>query len=275
MARTLAEIKASLIAAKESESELSGLTSTSAVAEWMLWINVVAFFMWIQEGLFDGFKADVNKQIAADKSHTKQWYITKAKAFQYGVSLPADSDVYAVVPPVDDSVLIVTQANVVELTNKLRIKSAKGEPGALEKLSAAELESFSTYMNRIKDAGVRLELTSGDPDDFKLACQVFYDPLILTAAGARIDGTAATPVKDAINEYFSSLGFDGVFILNDFIAAITAVEGVKIFNVVSAEANYAATPYVPITILYQPDAGYMTLNETFFDANVGYYPNTL
>ena len=80
-------------------------------------------------------------------------------------------------------------------------------------------------------------------------------------------------MKDAINEFLSSLPFDGKFILNDLIDAIEAVEGVKIGHVVSASANYAATPYVSIPVQYTPDAGYMVLNETFFDANVEYIPN--
>lgn len=273
MAKTLDEWKATVQAAKDAEDELAGITSTSTSADWLLWRNIVAFCSFVLEGLFSAFKSDVNAKIEADKSHTPQWYITKAKAFQYGVSLPADSDVYAVVPPEDDEVLIVTSAALVEVFNRVRIKVAKGVPGALEALTPGELDSLSTYMNRIKDAGVQLELTSDDPDDFKLAGQVYYDPLILTAAGARIDGSSDTPVKDAVNAFLSNLPFNGVFVLNDMIDAIEAVEGVEIFTVVSAEANYAATPYVPITVKYTPDAGYMELNDAFFTANIGYYPN--
>lgn len=275
MARTRAEWKAIINSKIATETDLAGLTSTSAVAEYNQWVNVLSLLAMFLDQLFDLFKVDVDAVINAQSAHTLQWYVTKAKAFQYGVLLPDGSDVYEVVPPVDESVLIVSSAAAVELAsvNKVRVKVAKGEPGALEPLTTDELNALKTYMGRIKDAGVRVEVTTGDGDDLHLVLTVFYDPLVLNAAGERLDGTSTTPVKDAINEFLTQLPFDGQFILNDMIDAIEAVEGVKIAYVQSAAANYGATPYVSIPVRYTPDAGYMVLNETFFDTYVEYTPN--
>jgi hypothetical protein len=197
--------------------------------------------------------------------------VGKARAFQYGVALPADSDVYAVVPPVDESVLIVTQAAAVELANAVRLKVAKTVAGAMVPLTGGELGALRTYMGRVKDAGVRLNCTSGVADNLHLLVVVYYDPLVLDGTGARLDGTAATPVKDAVNAFLKNLPFNGVFGLNKLLEYVEAtVEGVKIFEVVAAEANYASTPYVPITTTYVPDAGYMALDDVYWDASTIY-----
>ena len=269
MARTIAAIQQSIINAKESESALSGLTSTSNTAVWKLWTYVVAVCIWALENLFDFHKAEVSDIIATQKPHTLQWYVKMAKLFQYGIALPPDSDTYSS-PSTDPAIVIVKNAAVVEFINFVRIKVAK-QPGAvLEPLSPSELTAFSAYMNRIKDAGVRLQITSGNPDNLRLALHIYYDPLTLNSAGARLDDTATTPVKDAVNSFLANLPFNGLFVLNNLVAALQAIDGVRIGEIVSAEANYASTPYVPVTVEYTPDAGYMTLDETYFNTNISY-----
>src|ERR1700722_4092716 len=115
MARTIAEIQASIVSAKVADSTLSGLTSTSSVAVWLLWTWVAATCQWVTESLFDAHVNEVQGILGNQKQHTLEWYATMAKAFQYGVTLPPDTDVYAVVPPVDLTVLIVAYAAAVEL----------------------------------------------------------------------------------------------------------------------------------------------------------------
>jgi len=269
MARTIAEIQSSIIAAKNADATLSGLTSTSQTAIWLLWTWVVATSQWVLEQLFDAHKVEVSGLIAQQKPHTLQWYVTVAKAYQKGITLPPDTDTYPVVPPSDPSVLIVAYAAAVELTGLVRIKAAKIHSGSLAKLGA-DLPAFQAYMGRIKDAGVRLQITSDDPDTLQLALNIYYDPLILDSSGARLDGISATPIKDAVKYFLENLPFNGLFVLNYFIAALQSVEGVRIGEVVSAQAQYGLLPYTGIPVEYLPDAGYMVLDETFFDANITY-----
>ncbi|MES2701874.1 MAG: nucleotidyltransferase [Bacteroidota bacterium] len=269
MARTIAEIQQSIINAKTAESALAALTSTSNTAVWRLWTYIVAVCIWTVENLFDFHKAEVASIITTQKPHTLQWYVKMAKAFQYGYSLPPDHDTYATISD-DPLVVVVKYAAAVELLNLVRIKAARQGSAGLEGLSAGQLISFAAYMNRIKDAGVRLQLTSGEADNLRLQLNIFYDPLILSNTGERLDGTSLTPVMDAINAFLSNLPFNGLFVLNHLIAALQAIDGVLIGEVASAAANYASTPYVPVTVEYTPDAGYMTLDEAYFDANVTY-----
>ena len=161
----------------------------------------------------------------------------------------------------------------------LRIKVAKSNAGVLEKLDPAlEVPPFTTYMGLIKDAGVRLQITSGDPDNFQTAVDVYYDPLILDNTGKRLDGTANTPVQDAINAFLSSLPFNGIFSYNSYIAALEAIDGVVIGEPTVAQANYGTTAYVNIMTatpsIYVPDAGYLILDAGYFTANVNYIPYT-
>ncbi len=270
MARTIAEIQQQIIDTKNADTTLSAYVwSDSKVAIWRLWTYVVAACIWTLENLFDYHKVEVETIISNQKPHTLKWYVYMAKLFQYGVTLPDDTDTYPT-PSTDPEVVIVQYAAAVELSNLVRIKVAKSPSGTLESLSEEELEAFSGYMNRIKDAGVRLQLTSGNPDILKLEVSVFYDPLVLSSTGERLDGASTTPVLDAVNVFLSDLPFNGVFVLNHLIAALQNVEGVKIGYVVSAQANYGTTPFVPISVKYTPDAGYMILDETFFNANVTY-----
>ncbi|MCF8448959.1 MAG: hypothetical protein K9G49_03715 [Taibaiella sp.] len=272
MARTIAVIQQQIIETKNADPTLSSYEwSDSKVAIWRLWTYVIAFCIWTLENLFDYHKIEVSDIISTQKPHTLQWYVHKAKLFQYGDSLPANSDIYATTST-DPAIVIVKYAAAVELANMVRIKVAKENAGTLESLSIAELAAFTGYMSRIKDAGVRLQLTSGDPDNLQLALSVYYDPLVLSSTGSRIDGASFTPVMDAINSFLADLPFNGVFVLNELIVALQAIDGVKIGYILSAQANYAATPYLPITIKYTPDAGYMALDETYFNANVTYTP---
>ena len=275
MARSIAQIQQAIVDAKNADpvigtSGTNPLSSNSAVAVWYLWTYIVAVCQWTLESLFDAHKSEVQGIIATQEPHTLQWYVIMAKAFQYGVALPADSDKYAIVPPADPTMLIIQNAAAVELTNLVRIKVAKISGGILAPMASGEMTAFSAYMARVKDAGVRLQLTSGSADNLQLKLTVYYDPLVLDNTGARLDGTASTPVMDAINGFLADLPFNGLFVLNNLIAVLQGVDGVRIGDVVSAQANYGATPYVPIAYEYTPDAGYMKLDVTYFNANVSY-----
>ena len=268
MARTIAQIQQSIIDAKNGVNPsvpltgvnpLAMLTSSSNVAIWRLWTYIVAVCQWALENLFDFHKAEVNGIIATQKPHTLQWYVMKAKAFQYGVSLPNDSDTYAIFTS-DPLVVIIKYAAAVELTNLVRIKVATESGGVLVPLSTPQLSAFSAYMHLVKDAGVRLQLTSGNADTLRLVLNVFYDPLVLDSTGARIDGTASTPVRDAITTFLQNLPFNGLFVVNNLISTLQSIPGVVIGEVVSVSATYGSLTYTAVTVEYLPDAGYLVLD---------------
>ena len=270
MARTITEIQQSIIDAKAADPTLSGLSSTSNAAIWLLWTYVVAVCQWVLEQYFDAHKSEVTGIIATQKPHTLQWYVTKAKQFQYGVALPPETDTYATVST-DPLVAIIRYAAAVELTNLVRIKVATLTAGVLAPVSTAQLTALKAYMQLVKDAGVRMQVTSTLPDTLQLELLIYYDPLVLDVSGARLDGTSNYPVKDAIVAFLQNLPFNGLFVINNLVRALQEVDGVVIGMVYSAAATYASLPYAPIAVEYTPDAGYMVLDEPFMLANVGYF----
>ena len=234
---------------------------------WLLWTWVTAVAMWVIENLFDGHKSEVQGIIATQKPHTLKWYEAIAKAFQYGDSLPADSAVYNPIVPAHQ---IVTQCAVVESNPRLLVKVAKTAAGVLAPLAAGELTALTAYLNRVKDAGVRLAVTSIAADDVQLELLAYYDPLVIDVSGARLDGTSATPLLDATNAFFSNLPFNGLFVVNRLADALEQVEGFRIVRVFSAQARHGVLAYADVGTEYLPESGYLKNDDAFFVANVGY-----
>ncbi len=279
MARTIAEIEAGIYASIEGNAVLASLLdSESAVAEFAEWVTVFATAQQLTEVNQDACEAEVNAALAKLTPHTLQWYATMATLFQYGVSLLPDSDTYAVVPPADLSVLVVNAAAAIVAGDVIRIKVATLTGGVLGELGAAQLAALTAYMQVVKDAGVDITVTSGAGDNLRLGMTIYYDPLVLKADGSRIDGTAATPVMDAINAFLDTFNSsfinnqNGVLFYNALVAAIQAVSGVIIGEMTYAEANYGMTGYVSINPQYVPDAGYLALDADYFNANITYVP---
>lgn len=274
MARTIAEIRAEMLAAKVAEPGLDGLTSTSNVAIWKLWIDIVSTCIWTLEKLFDIFKAAIEDLIATKKPHSLRWYAEKSKLFQYGYNLATDEDFYDNTGIADDVVLaskIVSYAAVVEQVRGVRIKVAKTVGDDLGALNSSELDSFKVYIKRIKDAGVKVNSTSTAADSLRSVLLIKYNPLVLDSTGARLDGTTATPVKDAIKKHLKNLPFNGVFSVQKYVDAIQAVEGVDDLNVNEIQSKYGALTFTSINISVIPDSGYLRIDDA--DMIITYEPS--
>ncbi len=264
MARSITTIQNNIIAGVAANATLSPLlTSTSRVAIWRLLALVVATAIWTLETLFDIHVADVNETISKLKPHSLRWYAEKATAFQFGYNLVDDADYYDNTG-IDETTIeaskVVAYAAVVEQDRGLRIKVAR-DTGDLAALTAPQLEAFEEYMKRIKDAGVRLNITSSAADELKLNIELYYNPLVLNSAGGRLDGTVSEPVQDAVKEYLKNLPFNGVFVLQNLIDVLQLVDGVKIAHLVGAQARYGLLPFQSFAVKYLPDAGYLRITN--------------
>jgi hypothetical protein len=264
MARSIDEIQQTLLDQITSDPVLSTTaTNTSKVAFYRLWTRIVAVCGWTIEVLMDTFQGEVNEKIAQLKPHGLKWYATIAKKFQYGYTLPSDSDVYDNTGLTDDQIAasqIVKYSAVTEGTDKqLRIKVAKANTD-LTPLTVGELSAFSEYMARVKDAGVGLNIESNTPDNLRLSLKIYYDPLILDSTGARIDGSDDTPVQTAVDTFLKNLPFNGTFVIAYLVQALQKVSGVVIPSVVSCETKYGSFPFTAVDVKYVPDAGYLRIN---------------
>ncbi len=259
MARTISQIQQALLDQVNADATLSSLlTSTSNVAIWRLWTYIVAFCQWTIETLFDQHINEVNNIIITQKPHTLQWYVYMAKQFQYGDALIPDTDTYAVI---DTTKQLVSYAAATEIFKGIRIKVAKTTSGDLAPLSSSELTAFTSYASLIKDAGVRLYITSTNADRLILNLKIYYNALVLDSTGQRLDGTGNTPVQDTISLFLENLPFNGLYINYRLLNALAAVDGVIIPEIVSASANYGILTPSIIESEYQPDAGYLRIAD--------------
>lgn len=224
---------------------------------------IVSVAIWTLENLFDLHKAEVLAIIAATEPHTLQWYAQAASAFQYGFNLLPDSALYnnalATAAQITASKVVAYSA-VTEQTRGLRIKVATLNGSDLDALTAPELASFVVYMQRIKDAGVKLLITTGVADSLMLGLTVKYNPLVLDASGQRLDGTYNTPVQDAVFAYLKSLPFNGKMELVTLVNMLETVDGVDAPYVANAAARYGSLPFTAfVDNVYIPDSGYLRL----------------
>lgn len=263
MARTIADIQAEIIAAKEARPELAELNSSSRTATWRLWLYITAVCIWTLEVMFDLHKVEVANYINNMKPHSPLWYANLAKAYQHGQVLPPDTDMYDNTGLTDEEIQerkIVAYAAVVKAERGLRIKLAKVVGSDLGKLDAVtEMPSIRNYLGRTGDAGVKLLITSDDPDSLKLSLAIYYDPLVLDNEGARLDGSNNEPVQAAIRNYLRNLPFDGIFVLAYLVDVLQQVPGVTVPHILSASARYGVLTYTSFNVEYQPDAGYLRL----------------
>ena len=299
MARTIAEIQEQIIKEKDRSLGLESLNSTSKTAIWRVWTYITAVAIWTLENLFDLHKKEVDRLLLTKKPHNLLWYKTKAEAFQFGSKLKPGSDCYDN-RGVDH--LKVAQSRIVKhvavVENKktgwVRIKAAKEVNGELQKLSQiepdkskkgsqaeadaqkkilqTELGALNSYMQHIKDAGVKLIVQSLPPDRLKMHIDIYYDAMVLDENGGRLDGGSVKPVNDTIDSYLRSLPFNGAFVLATLTDQLQETPGVVIPQIRHVAASYGTRKEVCIPVRYVPDGGYLRIYEAA-DLKITYYPS--
>ncbi|MEH6405776.1 MAG: hypothetical protein V7767_00700 [Leeuwenhoekiella sp.] len=271
---SIKDIQNQILAAKDKQESLAGLTSTSKVAVYRLWAFIVASIAWVQYQFFEKFQEEIDNQIANQKLFTLLWFRNAALAYRHGFNLDENTASYDLAGYTDEQIetaTVVDRSAVVELElnnrKQLFIKVAKEAGEDLAPLSGNELEGLRQYFARIKPAGTKIVIFSDNADDLSLIIDFYYNPLILDENGVRIDASANTPVQDTIRDYLKNLKFNGEFTVAELENRLQNVEGCADQEVYirNAEANYQNPPsYVPITSSYIANSGYMQI----IDANL-------
>jgi hypothetical protein len=283
MARTVEQIfeemkteAISLATDANSVEMLNMLNNTSKVAIWKLVFYAVAYSIFIIESIFDLFRLEIDEDIKKLKPHSARWYAEKSKLFQYGIALIPESDQYNNTGFTDaqiDAMRIVRHAAVVEQERGIRIKVAKLVGADLAALTVGELNAFTDYMEEVKDAGIKLNITSNPPDDLKASLRVFYNPLVLDADGKRIDGTNPTPVQSALKDFLKNLPFNGLFVPQMAVDALQKVDGVVIVKDDLWLARYGLLDFTGIDVQYVPDSGYLRIQDV--DLTIQFIPHAV
>lgn len=220
----------------------------SAVSIESMLFYAQAFGMMVLEKLTKDRFADLEERFARLRPHTLSWYAEQIKAFQLDHTLPADSGEYAVI---DEASKIVRYCSITERNGILQAKIAGKTDNKPSRISAENLAKVEAYVSRIKDAGVRVLLSSGEADKFTCNLLIHYDPL---------KSVTKEIIEKAISEYLESMPFDGVYSNMALIDAVQRIDGVRVAEVRSSEATYGTNTATTIVSTYVPNAGYMALD---------------
>ena len=224
MARTIAQIQAQIIATKQAQPELAGLTSTSKRAIWNLWTFVIATCIGIFEQLLDSFLTNVETQVNAIAGASILWLQAKMFQFQYDATIPQVVQLINTVPQypvVDATKQIITACSVTSsLSNQVTIKVAKSNPYVA--LVSAELTAAQSYINTIGAAGISYTVISLNPDKLYVQASIYYQGQYSTVIQQN--------VIDAINSFLQNLSitnFNGSMKISDLEGVIRNVAGVN------------------------------------------------
>lgn len=223
MARSVNTIQQLMIADIQSDPTLSGLSSTSKRAIWILLTFIFATAIFLLEILIDVFKSEVEATAAAAAPASAGWLQNQLLMFQYDPIIPQIVQLINFAPsyPVVDTTkqIISRVAVITTVSGQTLIKLAMGNPP--QALTSPQLSAAQDYVDTI-GATVNYTCTSTDPDELIIAADIYY--------AGQYSAIIQTSVIDAINNFlatFDSANFNGSFKVSDLELTIRAVPGVN------------------------------------------------
>lgn len=218
MARTVAQIKQSMLDAKNADSTLSTLTSTSQTAKWNLYYFIVASCIAIFEQLQDIFKTELETIASTAAPSTPQWTRNKVLKYQKGDVAQLNTTTYVIeYPTINTANQILTRCAVITAPNRtVLIKVAKGNPPT--PVSVGELAELQSYVETFDPAGIAFTLINDNSDKMEVAATIYYN--------GQYSAVISTNVVAALNSYMANLPFNGVISTQAVVDAMQAVEGV-------------------------------------------------
>jgi hypothetical protein len=218
MARTVAQIKQSMLDAKNADPTLSTLTSTSQTAKWNLYYFIVASCIAIFEQLQDIFKTELETIASTAAPSTPQWTRNKVLKYQKGDVAQLNTTTYVIEYPIINTAnQILTRCAVITAPNRtVLIKVAKSDPPT--PVSVGELAELQSYVETFNPAGIAFTLINENSDKMEVAATIYYN--------GQYSAVISTNVVAALNSYMANLPFNGVISTQAVVDAIQAVEGV-------------------------------------------------
>lgn len=253
MARTIKQIYDEAIAERNKRLELSEFSSDSklSILNGITWTFAAVIFSF--EAILDLFSVDISKVINNRINGTPTYYINALKQYQKGDEILVREDGLAFgYAETDSTKQIVTQASYMEshsdvnLDNKLILKVATGDKGNLHAIDVEELTMIQAYINKIKFAGTRIEVTSQEGDVLVPRVSVYYD-------GAVMESVVYDLIEEQLNVFMQDIKFDSTIYVSDIIAAIRSAE-----HVTDVYIDTNATPVQGIYIAPYNSDGHIT-----------------
>lgn len=292
MARSISEIKAHIcetFLAQDAIRSVYGLSSGqsfdkvfSPVSLESLMFYVVASCIWLLEKLFDRHREEVDARIEALRPHTLRWYASKAKEYMRGKDLIREdgvvvADYYDTTGMTDEAIekaRVVKYAVATENDTQVYIKVAtRGINGRPRQLEAEDLAGLKGYLAQIKDAGVAVKVLNEPADNMRVELMVLYDPAIFMVQNegeTDDDGYTALSlmqdnknvIEEAVSRVISELPFNGEYRNSDLLAAVQAIDGIKVADIIKVEAAAGGSEAYSQVIGYRrPYSGYYALQN--------------
>lgn len=241
-------------------SESTWSNSFSSVSLENIIIYIMASAYYVLECIFDQYLIDVANKVDGAVVASVPWYHKKALAYQKGSELVLNENTqqyeYA---KVDESKQIVKYAAVRDRGTSVQILVSGDQGGNPVALSNDDLTPFKYYMNRIKVAGVILNITSKDSTRISVAATIYVDPLVINSRGESI-ANGSKPVEEAISSHLKNILYGGVFNKTKLVDAIQSVNGVVDVELGACKYQEADQPTSsPMTVIvgnnYSGEAG--------------------
>lgn len=237
MARTVSEIKKTMTDAFMADANIRekyGLKEGdtwnrcfSSVSLESIMFFIVAACCHVLEVVFEEYVKVVDDKVSMAVVASVPWYYKMAKAFQYGDSLVLNEDTqqygYATI---DEGKQVVKYAAVRDRGTSVQILVSGEKDGKPVALSNSVLTVFKEYMNRVKVAGVVLNISSKESDKLSISATISVDSLVIDENGVKLsDGTM--PIEEAIENHLKDIQYGGTFNKTKLISAILSVDGVE------------------------------------------------
>jgi len=144
--------------------------------------------------------------------------------------------------------------NVIGVT--IKIAKAHEQTGEPIQLVGHELTAATSYINRIKPAGIPIKIINEPAEELYISVKITYDPLSFDS-----EGEFEERVEDAINTYLKGIKFNGEFVSMRMIDQLQVTRGIAIAMVDKIFVNRLG--YLPEDITglmsYIPTSGAMKL----------------
>jgi len=260
MARSVSQIKQSMLDAKNAESALSGLTSTSQTAKWNLFFFIVASCIAIFEQLQDLFKSDLETIAASVAPSTPQW--TRNKVLQFQTSDVAELNTSTFVieyPVINEANKILTRCAVVTAPNRtVLIKVAKNEPPV--PVSSGQLAELNTYIGTFNPAGIAYIIVNENSDKMEVAANIYYNGQYANVIEAN--------VTTALENFMANLPFNGTISTQAVVDAMQGAEGVVTVSLIRILVRRNSVSYGSGVILFNLATGVDAVNYQTYSGYV-------
>lgn len=226
MSRTIKDIYNEAVKERNKRLELAEFSNDSklSIMNGITWAFAAVIYSF--ETLLDVFTLDISTAINSRVNGTPLFYVNALLQYQKGDELTVREDGLAFgYSEIDETKRIISQVSYsesssdVNLDNKLILKVAQGEKGHLSPVAGDDLVLITSYLNKIKFAGTRIEVTSSEGDVLIPKLSVYYD-------GAIRETEIYDLIEEKLNDYMMTIDFDSSIYVSKIIEAIKNAEHV-------------------------------------------------